>query len=778
MSCRTRIISLSVAVLLAVIALAALLQAASLPGAVFTTTPSGAVVNANVQYISKTEVYLDGGPGPNAPQHAAGLPDGYYVFQVTDPSGAVALSTDASKCRIVKIKDSIIVNLADWNAGGITDASYATTIDTAHNNACHKIDALDQGTAGPSTGAHDINTDRDHGGNGVIGSGAIIVQLYPFLDTPNPGGVYKAWLMPVDRYVQNGGLFGQSPSDRGCVTKQGKLGNCGPNTIGYVRDPGFGPPRDQVKTDNFKVKEFFPPTVTVHKFHDVNANHVMDSGEPEIGVNRCVLLNGGIDACSPGPGGGWPVDYTETLGDGSQITGTLYTGGAPFTVTGITVPETIQFCEQHLPGWTQTAPFDGSTVQQCVTVSIAGTSGEQHDVWFGNAIIPTVVTEVHDASHKFVDPTNPAPLGSILHDTATVSDGNANLPIPQGLVTFRFYRNLSCDGTGEGAGTVAVDANGVGHPSASFGPLPAGSYSFKARFEASDGVYASVDYPNVACEPAPVDKSTPHLITAIHLGSDHSKDAQNTEIDAWSFIHDSATMDRGFVAAISPTAPAVFTFFTARDCPVGTGYAAGGHAFDGNGLADPSDSEGPLSAGDYSFIVTFTGDDNYKAAEPAACENVKVVNRATRTPGFWGTHTAFANSVWGAGQPLCTGANITAIPLAGQNQLMGGFWAGISNLSNSSSRTALDQARMQLLQQYFAAVLNHLYFGSGSTAMLNAARTAYCGSDAGAILTWVGTLDKFNNSGDTLGDTSAAGNATSQDSQTQANIVFWDITFR
>src|SRR5947208_2526313 len=173
----------------ALIALAVLTQAASLPGAIFTTTPAGDVVNANVQYISKTEVYLDGGPGPNAPQHAAGLPDGFYVFQVTDPSGAVALSTDAASCRMVKIAKSVIVNLAVLdNGGAVTDAPYVSTIDTAHNDACHTIDAYDQGKAGPATGAHDINTDADHGG--AFGTGAIVVQLYPFLDTPNPGGVY------------------------------------------------------------------------------------------------------------------------------------------------------------------------------------------------------------------------------------------------------------------------------------------------------------------------------------------------------------------------------------------------------------------------------------------------------------------------------------------------------------------------------------------------------------------------------------------------------------
>ena len=67
--------------------LTGILSVAAAPrGAIFTTTVDGSAVNANL-YESKCSVYLDGGPGPNAPAGAAGLPDGEYYFQVTDPSG-------------------------------------------------------------------------------------------------------------------------------------------------------------------------------------------------------------------------------------------------------------------------------------------------------------------------------------------------------------------------------------------------------------------------------------------------------------------------------------------------------------------------------------------------------------------------------------------------------------------------------------------------------------------------------------------------------------------
>src|SRR5262249_39742764 len=134
---------------------------------------------------------------------------------------------------------------------------------------------------------------------------------------------------------------------------------------------------------------------------------------------------------------------------------------------------------------------------------------------------------------------------------------------------------------------------------------------------------------------------------------------------------------------------------------------------------------------------------------------------ATRTQGFWATHTALANSVWngtadqtrfpgytalGADAYLCTTSPITAVAAEAQNQVMGGFWAQISQISSGNGKNAkrsdLDQARMQMLQQYLAAVLNVHAFGYGHTrdAMLTAARAAYCGNNANAIKAQVGIL--------------------------------------
>jgi hypothetical protein len=124
-----------------------------LSGAIFTTDENGTLVNGNI-YQEKCDVYLDGGPGPNAPATAAGLPDGQYYFQVTDPSGKVLLSTDPVEDRHFRVAGGIIVE---------------------------------------ELGTHNTGIDIDQG--------ALTIQLCPFDDTPNPGGVYKVWVTRIEDFV-------------------------------------------------------------------------------------------------------------------------------------------------------------------------------------------------------------------------------------------------------------------------------------------------------------------------------------------------------------------------------------------------------------------------------------------------------------------------------------------------------------------------------------------------------------------------------------------------
>ena len=154
---------------------------APVSGAIFTSDISGEPVNLN-HYANKRDVYLNGGPGINAPDDAAGLPDGTYSFQVTDPSGKTLLSTDPVECRQFTVVGGVIQDVVDSG-----DCEHAT------------------GTDGEDGGA--------------------TVQLYPYDDTPNNGGVYKVWVTPTTS------LDCDAPGNKHCFVPA------------------------QSKTDNFKVLE-------------------------------------------------------------------------------------------------------------------------------------------------------------------------------------------------------------------------------------------------------------------------------------------------------------------------------------------------------------------------------------------------------------------------------------------------------------------------------------------------------------------------------------------
>jgi len=109
-----------------------------LPGAIFTTDSTCTGVDLNI-YGDKDDVYIDGGPTHPG---AAGLPDGSYCVQVTDPSGQTVL--------------------------GKSDPG-AVTVSGGEFVDCYQLSAiLKTASSGFTVAGYD--------------------------DTPNPGGEYKVWV--------------------------------------------------------------------------------------------------------------------------------------------------------------------------------------------------------------------------------------------------------------------------------------------------------------------------------------------------------------------------------------------------------------------------------------------------------------------------------------------------------------------------------------------------------------------------------------------------------
>jgi hypothetical protein len=178
---------------------AALAHAA--PGAIWTSLKDGDAVNANL-YTAKCGdlgVWLNG--GPNNSSGGAGLPEGTYVFQVTDPSGASLLSSDVAGNRQVVVTGGYITGVTGGD-GGYTP---------------HAVSDV----PGPGTA----------------------VELCPFDNTPNPGGEYKVWLTPLADFTG----VGECSLD---YTQEQLQSDLCKGNFGFVGG--------HIKTDNFKAPDDVP----------------------------------------------------------------------------------------------------------------------------------------------------------------------------------------------------------------------------------------------------------------------------------------------------------------------------------------------------------------------------------------------------------------------------------------------------------------------------------------------------------------------------------------
>lgn len=258
---------------------------ARLDGAIFTTTPLGDIVNENVRYQSKEEVFLDGGPGPQAPRTAAALPEGLYYFQVTDPSGKCLLSstlesadTNGGTCyEDVKIKGKNAKNAEAFYAeplscrlfyfdgeDGVTfiNDSYTMTQEV-------KVRGKMETQSTVVECRHQLGSEYLEIDPSAMPDGETI-QLFPFANTPNSGGVYKAW---VSTAASVEAACESSPDwNEGIETGE----NCN-GFFGFI-------PRNS-KTDNFKALTQERPLyfdIALRSFHDKNLNCEYDPLVDEI----------------------------------------------------------------------------------------------------------------------------------------------------------------------------------------------------------------------------------------------------------------------------------------------------------------------------------------------------------------------------------------------------------------------------------------------------------------------------------------------------------------
>ncbi len=360
-------VGLSASVLAVAVAMVSLtpVSAAAVTGAIQTSVCDGTTVNANL-YDDKRAVYLTGGPQGNACGNSNTLAPANtdYYFQVTDPSGAALLSTDPLKCRKIHVNAQGVISGYVPEAGCTVNAPVAcalTPTDGPHNSG-----------TGPCVGTY---------------SDQISVQLFPFDDTPNPGGVYKAWITPVDKLADG----------------------CDPETTGIGCGGNFGFVTGDTKTDNFRVKASeLPPElegeIDVFKFCDANANGLLDPDELLFGLdnwqinfapdpNTCsgLTAGGGFLTCASLDPGTYDVSevlladfgHSGTCTDGACGTCSI---GAAACVNNSECLGTGNFCVPN----------------PSTTASITIMGADIHNVDFGNVGLSSIAGTKTDVN----DPTN------------------------------------------------------------------------------------------------------------------------------------------------------------------------------------------------------------------------------------------------------------------------------------------------------------------------------------------------------------------------------------
>ncbi len=227
--------------------------------------------------------------------------------------------------------------------------------------------------------------------------------------------------------------------------------------------------------------------------------------------------------------------------------------------------------------------------------------------------------------------------GASAFDTATVT--GAGGVTPTGTVTYTFFTNATCNGTGTAAGTVALTGGGAVPNSNIRGPLAVGGYAFRAVYSGDVNYAGSTS----SCEPFVVAEGSAAAATTVFDAATNTAWAGTEKTGASAF--DTATVTGA--GGVTPTGTVTYTFFTNATCN-GTGTTAGTVALTGGGAVPNSNIRGPLAVGGYAFRAVYSGDVNY-AGSTSSCEPF-VVARGQRGGCHHGVRCGHQHGVGGDGE--------------------------------------------------------------------------------------------------------------------------------
>ena len=216
-------------------------------------------------------------------------------------------------------------------------------------------------------------------------------------------------------------------------------------------------------------------------------------------------------------------------------------------------------------------------------------------------------------------------LGTSVYDTASFSGATAGFTPTIADVSYEF----------------GASPAGSGAQSSATGALAAGSYSYSVTF-AGDSNYNAITSPVV--ENLTINKGTLTLNTAIYNAATNVAISGSQALG--TSVYDTASFS-GATAGFTPTIANVSYEFGAS--PAGSGAQ--------------SSTTGALSAGSYSYSVTFAGDSNYNAITTPVVENLTINKGSTSIA------TALSNNGMGSvGTSVYDTATITFTPSTSLNE--------------------------------------------------------------------------------------------------------------
>ena len=338
---------------------------------------------------------------------------------------------------------------------------------------------------------------------------------------------------------------------------------------------------------------------------------------------------------------GTVVHDTSTLS--GQVGSFSFDSGATVTYKFYKTNDCTSTAGRHQPGREPGRPGDGAQLGRqrragCRRLQLPGHLQRQRQLQVGDGRLravqrrPGPAQDHHDrqgrpGQHRR-QRANKAALGTVVHDTATLSGQVGSFSFNGGAtVTYKFFKTNDC--TGPPAATsqdVNLVAPATVPDSADSAALAPGDYSYQATYNGNANYKSATG----DCEPFHVNQAQPGITTTVKdARATPSTTAPTRPLSARSCTTPRPSRARSAAFSFDGGATVTYRFFKTNDCTGTAGRDQPGRERSPRRRCPTRPTAPTLAAGDYSYQATYNGNANYKSAT-GACEPFNVAQAPAR----------------------------------------------------------------------------------------------------------------------------------------------------